>query len=119
MSVGRGAGECPPAGPAAQGVLDEEQGAVGIMLEVMWLPPSALPLSLLPPKPARPPACPLPLLQPYRIAFDRVACGAIFHQCVYVLCATEAATMQVGGWMRGCVDAWMRGWVGGWVQHQL
>lgn len=35
-------------------------------------------------------------MQPYRVSFDRVACGAAFHQCVYVLCATDAATMQAG-----------------------
>lgn len=34
-------------------------------------------------------------LKPYRISFDRVACGAIFHQCVYVLCRTDADAMQV------------------------
>lgn len=43
--------------------------------------------------------------QPYCISFDCVTYGSIFHQCVYVLCKTEAATMQVhlspasgGGW---------------------
>ena len=46
--------------------------------------------------PSQPQLCPPPpLLQPYRIAFDRVSCGTIFHQCVYVLCETEPATMQV------------------------
>lgn len=39
-------------------------------------------------------------LQPYRISFDRVSSGSIFHQCVYVLCSTEADTMQArAGWM--------------------
>lgn len=36
-----------------------------------------------------------PLLQPYRLTLDRVASGAIFHQCVFVLCAADDATMQV------------------------
>ena len=27
-----------------------------------------------------------------------MACGAIFHQCVYVLCERREATMQVGWW---------------------
>lgn len=44
--------------------------------------------------PVRPFTHPNPL-QPYRISFDSVACGSIFHQCVYVLCALEADTMQV------------------------
>jgi hypothetical protein len=53
--------------------------------------------------PPIPPICPpsrFPLLQPYCIAFDRVACGSIFHQCVYVLCEAGEATLQVGGWVR-------------------
>lgn len=36
-------------------------------------------------------------LQPCRISFDQVSYGAIFHQCVYVLCGTDADIMQVGG----------------------
>jgi hypothetical protein len=36
-------------------------------------------------------------MQPYRISFDRVATGARFHQCVFVLCKRDADTMQVGG----------------------
>lgn len=35
-------------------------------------------------------------LKPYRITFDRVACGSIFHQCVYVLCKADEQTMQAG-----------------------
>ncbi|EFN53969.1 hypothetical protein CHLNCDRAFT_135910 [Chlorella variabilis] len=31
---------------------------------------------------------------PYRISFARAACGAIFHQCVYLLCETQPDTMQ-------------------------
>lgn len=56
-----------------------------------------------------PPSCALPPLfsQPYRITLDRAASGAIFHQCVYVLCATDAATMQAsGGQVAGSRQAW-------------
>ncbi|KAL4440633.1 hypothetical protein ABPG75_003634 [Micractinium tetrahymenae] len=35
-------------------------------------------------------------LKPYRITFDKVSYGAIFHQCVYVLCATDGDIMQAG-----------------------
>lgn len=35
-------------------------------------------------------------LQPYRISFDKVAFGGIFHQCVYVLCHQDPPTMKAG-----------------------
>ncbi|PSC67618.1 poly(A) RNA polymerase GLD2 [Micractinium conductrix] len=35
-------------------------------------------------------------LKPYRVAFDRVSSGAVFHQCVYLLCRQEAETMAAG-----------------------
>lgn len=35
-------------------------------------------------------------LEPYWISFDRVSCGSIFHQCVYVLASNDPATMQAG-----------------------
>lgn len=38
------------------------------------------------------PSCPL---QPYHIDFERVAYGAIFHQCVYLLGRKGEATMRV------------------------
>lgn len=33
--------------------------------------------------------------QPYRITFDRVASGAFFHQCVYLLCQMDHGTLHV------------------------
>ncbi len=33
-------------------------------------------------------------MQAYRINFDDVSYGSIFHQCVYVRCKLHAATLQ-------------------------
>ncbi len=35
-------------------------------------------------------------LQPYRIKFDHPAYGGIYHQCVYMLCHQDDATMRAG-----------------------
>lgn len=38
----------------------------------------------------------LSLLQPYRIKFDKPGYGSIYHQCVYMLCHQDDATMKAG-----------------------
>ena len=38
----------------------------------------------------------LKLLQPYRIRFDKPSYGSIYHQCTFMLCQQDAATMNAG-----------------------
>lgn len=35
-------------------------------------------------------------LEPYRINFEDLSCGSIFHQCVYLLCCQDTATLGAG-----------------------
>ena len=72
-----------------------------------------------------PSSCMGACVQPYRISFDRVSSGAIFHQCVYVLCGAEAATMAAGAAARAAfgldaaatVAAGVAGAAGGSMPH--
>ena len=38
----------------------------------------------------------LAAVQPYRINFEDMSCGSIFHQCVYLLCCQDTATLGAG-----------------------
>ncbi len=38
----------------------------------------------------------LTAVQPYRINFEDLSCGSIFHQCVYLLCCQDTATLGAG-----------------------
>ena len=43
-------------------------------------------------------------MQPYQIAFDRVAQGEIFHQCVFILCQKTQEAMAAAAAARQAYD---------------